>query len=201
MCSQPAYDDLEIGPVPFGGARIRGTGLIPLLPFVDQTFGPDGRPLLISKLPREATKEFESPFVASSWYPFSLALDAADALVAMGGTWVLRDLATFSLNYATNLIFRAIFKVGSPSFMVARSDQVWRKYYSRGRMVSKTAKGKATVELQDFPLLRPTYDRFIQHSIEAVLVKAAASNCVGKHPKCVLRGDPSCVFEFEWQER
>ncbi|HLK38697.1 MAG TPA: hypothetical protein VKU41_18165 [Polyangiaceae bacterium] len=199
--SQPALAHEQPSPSPFGSPRIRGTGLVPLLPFIDQTLGSQGRALLLSRLPRESAKEFETPFVATAWYPFSVALDAADALVAIGTPRLLRDLAAFSLNYATNLIFRAIFKIGSPSFMVARSDQVWRKYYSRGRMVSTAAKGRASVEVQDFPSLRPNYDRFIQYSIEAVLVKAHALNCIAKHPKCVLRGDPACVFEFKWQER
>jgi len=179
---------------------IRGTGLAPLLPFIDMAFGAKGRETFASSASKELIKAISEPFIAAAWYPFDLAMDAADALVALAGhPRILREQAAYSLDYATNVVFRAIFKLGSPEFMVARSDQVWRKYYSRGRMTCTASKGHATVELHSFPSLRLNYDRTIQYGIEAVLVKAGAKNVIAKHPRCVVRGDTTCVFDFEWR--
>jgi hypothetical protein len=181
-------------------AQIRGSALLPVRPFVGEYFGPQGIEQLMSRLEPEVRHALEEPIVAGAWYPFHIALDIIDGMVAMmGHPRVLRDFATYNLDFATNMIFRAIFKLGSPEFMVARSDQVWRKYYSRGRMTCASSQGHASVELHGFPLMRANYDRMVQHSIEAVLIKAGAQKCLGRHPRCVLRGDPLCVFEFDWK--
>jgi hypothetical protein len=182
--------------------RIRGTALMPLRPFIDRYFGKQGAEQFHSFVnPEEDSARFVvDEILPSAWYPFRVALDIVDGLVAMAGhPRVLRDFAAYNLDYATHAIFKAIFKIGTPEFMVARADQVWRKYYSRGRMTCSATRGHATVRLHDFGWLRPNYDRLVQHSIEAVLVKAGARGCTIKHPRCLLRGDEFCESEYEWK--
>jgi hypothetical protein len=182
--------------------RIRGTALMPVRPFIDRYFGPRGAEQFRSFLSiKEVSADFAlEEVLPGAWYPFRVALDVVDGLVAMAGNpRVLRDFATYNLDYATNVIFKAIFKIGTPEFMVARADQVWRKFYSRGRMTCVATSGHATVQLHDFAWLRPNYDRLVQHSIEAVLVKAGARSCTIKHSRCVLRGDPFCHSDYDWK--
>jgi hypothetical protein len=175
--------------------------LIPVRPFVERYFGDAGAEQLRRRFGPEndAADIVFGQVLASAWYPFHVALDVVDALVALAGhPRVLRDFSMYNLDYATGAIFKAIFKVGTPEFMVARADQVWRKYYSRGRMTCEAARGHATVKLHNFTFLRPNYDTLVQHSIEAVLLKAGARNCVMRHSQCVLRSDPICQTHYEW---
>jgi hypothetical protein len=181
---------------------VRGTALLPVRPFIDRYFGPSGAEQFHSFLNNEpdSARVALGPVLPSTWYPFRVALDVVDGLVAMAGhPRVLRDFAAYNLDYATGAIFKAIFKLGTPEFMALRADQVWRKFYSRGRMTCTATRGQASVQLHDFAWLRPNYDRLVQHSVEAVLVKAGARNCAIKHSWCLLRGDPFCQSDYEWK--
>src|SRR5262249_10979486 len=104
-----------------------------------------------------------------------------------------------NLDRATNLIFRAIFKVGSPEFMVGKSDQVWKKYYSTGHMeVPYASKGKASVRLLQFPEMTPNYNLVILHAVEAVIVKAGGKITRREITRDIHRGDDHCEYTYEW---
>lgn len=181
------------------GPTIRGTALIPLQPFIEGRFGTSSWAAFLHQLPEETRDIYERPLIASVAYPLSAALDAIDSLVRLaGGGSTLREFAVFNLDFATKMVFRAIFKLGSPEFMVARSDQVWRKLYSHGRMSCATSRGRAIVQLHGFQGLRPNYDRLLLHSVEAVLIKAGAKMRGAEQVRCILRGDPCCELSYVW---
>src|SRR5262245_51562032 len=86
-------------------------------------------------------------------------------------------------------VFRAIFKLGSPEFMIARSDQVWKKFYSRGHMVCAVTTHQARIELHDFPFLTFNYERLLVHCMEAVLLKAGARRVQAQQTRSLVSGD------------
>lgn len=183
--------------------RVRGTAIVPLRPFIESKFGLDGAATMSRLLSAEAREIFEQPLIGLSWYPFEAGLEIIDALVtlapARAGATVLRDFAFYNLSYATNVIFRTIFKVGTPEFMIARSDQVWKRFYSHGRMTCETRKKGARVELHDFPYLTPHYSRLVMYGMEAVVEKAGAQFVSGVQTRSVLEGDPFSEFVYEWR--
>lgn len=181
--------------------NVRGTALAPVENFVRRQYTDAGWREFLSLLEPGAREALSQSVIATNWYPFSLALDVVDGLVLLADERpsVLRDFATQNLDYATNMVFRAIFKVGSPQFMVARSDQVWKKYYSAGRMVCDVVPGRSRIELRDFSHLSPNYEKLLLHSIEAVLLKAGARLTRLAVTKSVLAGDPFTEFTHEWK--
>ena len=186
----------ELAPI-----KLRGTALAPVRPFVEQTFGVGEWPRFLSLIGEEPRALFAQPITPLGWYPFSAARDVVDGLVTLadGRARVLREFAAFNLDVATNVIFRAIFKLGSPEFMVARSDQVWKRFYSHGRMTCEVSPGHATVALHDFPYLTANYNRLVGHSIEAVLNKAGARSVRTTQNDRTLAGDSRSEFSFEWK--
>jgi hypothetical protein len=179
---------------------LRGTAIAPVEPFVRRDYGADGWSHFLRLIDPVASAAMMQPVIATNRYPFTVALSIVDGLVALadGRAAILREFATFNLDYATNVVFRAIFKFGSPEFMVARSDQVWKKLYSNGRMVCDVSRARSRVELHDFPYLSPNYEKLVTHSIEAVLVKAGARSVVGDVTPRELRGDRVTEFVHEW---
>ena len=112
---------------------------------------------------------------------------------------VLREFAIHNLDFATNFVFRAIFKIGTPEFMVARSDQVWKKFYSHGRMVCAVSAGRARIELHEFSCLTANYERLLTHCMEAVLLKAGARRVQAHQTQSIVRGDRCCEFNYTWE--
>jgi hypothetical protein len=186
--------------VPLEGINVRGTPFAPLEAFVRSQFGESGWRHYTSLLDPAARELVAQPVITTNWYPFKIALSLVDGLVTLaeGRTGVLREFAIHNLDYATNMVFRAIFKVGSPEFMVARSDQVWKKYYSNGRMVCDVGPSRSRIELREFSYLSANYEKLLVHSIEAVLLKAGARLTRVAVTKSALHGDKLTEFTHEW---
>ena len=184
-------------------ALIRGSLFQSLPSFVKAHFGERRWEEFLGRVDPVAADAYRNEMEALKWYPFMVIASATDAMVAMSteGTRdaTLKKFATHNLDRATNLIFRAIFKIGSPEFMVSKSDQVWKKYYSTGRMtVDSVAKGQASVRLYDFPEITRHYTRVVLFAIEATIIKAGGrpSRCEVTHD--IHSGDEFTEFSYTW---
>ena len=182
-------------------ALIRGNLFAPLPQFVKTAFGEERWPEFLQRVDPVAARFLDTQLDALSWYPFRVITSAVEAIQQMSrasdAEVMLRRLSRHNLDRATNLIFRAIFKIGSPEFMVSKSDQVWEKYYSKGRtQVGNAGRGRATVQLLDCPEMTPTYSRVVQYAIEAVIEKAG-----GKLTRSEINlsaGNGGRVYEFSY---
>jgi len=185
--------------VPLDEVNIRGTAVAPFGPFVRKRLGDDTWDAMLRDMRPEFAEHFRAGPLAMSWYPFAMASDLLPELVqhAGGDESILRELAHDSLDYSTRHIFKAIFKVGSPGFMVARSDMIWRRYYSSGTMTADVQAGAARVEVRDFPALPPHYDKIVLHSIEAVIAKAGGSLSMARQVRS-SDADVCAAFEYRW---
>jgi hypothetical protein len=168
-------------------ALIRGSLFAPLPNFVKTAFGEERWPEFLQRVDPVAARFLDTQLDALSWYPFRVITSAVEAIQQMSRTSdaevMLRRLSRHNL--------------GSPEFMVSKSDQVWEKYYSKGRMqVSNASRGHATVQLIDFPEITPTYSRVVQYAIEAVIEKAG-----GKLTRSEINlspGNGGRVYEFSY---
>jgi hypothetical protein len=184
-------------------ALIRGSLFQSLPSFVKAHFGAQRWDEFLDRVDPVAADAYKNEMAALAWYPFIVVASAADTMVAMSsegtGDAALKKFATHNLDRATNLIFRAIFKIGSPEFMVSKSDQVWKKYYSTGRMtVENASKGKASVRLYDFPEITRNYTRVVLHAIEATIVKAGGRPTSREVTRDIHAGDAYTEFSYNW---
>jgi hypothetical protein len=183
-------------------AMCRGSLFAPLPLFVTNHLGEHRWEEILSTIEPQASSVLRAEFQPLSWYPFGAISAAVDAIVNLPGLAdgdTLRRLAYHNLDRATNLIFRAIFKMGSPEFMVSKSDQVWKKYYSTGSMhVPEASKGAAVVQLFDFPEITRNYNKVVLYGIEAVIAKAGGRLTRHEITRDIHRGDPYCEYSFVW---
>ena len=183
-------------------ALIRGSLFQSLPSFVRSHFGESRWSEFLQRIDPSVADTLGSEMSALAWYPFLVVASAADTMVAMSngsGDETLRKFAIHNLDRATNLIFRAIFKVGSPEFMVGKSDQVWKKYYSTGYMtVEKAVRGNAVVRLHEFPDITPNYTRVVLFAIESVIVKAGGRTSSREVTRNLAAGDPYTEFTYAW---
>jgi hypothetical protein len=182
---------------------IRGSLFAPLPPFMQTYLGPEGWEDFLQRVDPVASTVLRSEFVALAWYPFRVITSTIEVLGTMGKMvgkpTAVRDLAFHNLNHATRGIFRAIFKIGSPEFMMSRADQVWRKYYSTGRMTSPlVTRREAVIRLEGVPGMTPSYSVAVMHSLEAVVVKAGGRISVAEITSDMTRGDKITEYHFCW---
>jgi hypothetical protein len=184
-------------------ARIRGSLFQSLPSFVKGHFGEHRWEEFLRRVDPVAADALRNEMEALAWYPFVVVSSAADTMNAMSregdGDNTLRKFAVHNLDRATNLIFRAIFKIGSPEFMVSKSDQVWKKYYSTGRMtVENASRGKVSVRLYDFPEITRNYTRVVLYAIEATIIKAGGRTTSREVTRDLHAGDDYTEFTYAW---
>jgi hypothetical protein len=184
-------------------ALIRGSLFQSLPSFVQTHFGQHRWEEFLRRVEPVAAEALCQEMEALAWYPFLVVSAAADTMVAMSsegkGEETLRRFAVHNLDRATNLIFRAIFKIGSPEFMVSKADQVWKKYYNTGSMtVEHVARGKACVRLHDFPEITQNYTRVVLYAIEATIVKAGGKTTLREVTRDIHAGDDFTEFSYAW---
>ncbi|HEX4474856.1 MAG TPA: hypothetical protein VH142_07255 [Polyangiaceae bacterium] len=171
--------------------------------FMERYLGVEGWKDFLRRVDPSVAEVMRSEFVALAWYPFRMvtglvaALDATGKMI--GKKDAISDMTTFNLDHATRGIFRAVFKLGSPEFMLSRSDHVWRKFYSNGIMTVPLAKrGEAVVRLQFVPDMTPLYSVTVMHSLKAVIVKAGGRVTRAEMEGDLARGDERSDFHFLW---
>lgn len=171
--------------------------------FMERYLGEEGWKDFLRRVDPSIAEVMRSEFVALAWYPFRMvtglvaALDATGKMI--GKKDAIADMTTFNLDHATRGIFRAVFKLGSPEFMVSRSDHVWRKFYSNGIMTVPLAKrGEAVVRLQAVPDMTPLYSVTVMHSLRAVITKAGGRVTSAEMEGDLARGDDQSDFHFRW---
>jgi hypothetical protein len=184
-------------------AHIRGSLFTTMPAFVKNRFGAERFPEFLSHLRPEVARIFSTEFQALAWYPFFVVSSAVSAMAQMSGPLeadkTLELMARDNLDRATNLIFRAIFKLGSPEFMLSKSDQVWKRYYSKGYMKAVRADEQGgVVQLFDFPEITPHYNRVVLHAIAATIVKAGGHLTRAEITRDSLRGDAYCEYSYAW---
>ncbi|NOY91439.1 MAG: hypothetical protein GXP55_09535 [Deltaproteobacteria bacterium] len=187
--------------IPLEKVMVRGTALTPLEPFVRGRLGDEAWETLLASMPTEHAEILRSKPLAMSWYPFAMAWEFLPQLLRLadGDESILRELAHAGLEYSIRHIFKAIFKIGSPGFMVARSDMIWRRYYSTGSMTATVEGNAARVAVHDFPHLPPLYDKVILHSVEATIIKAGGEITRARRVPSSTDASASCAFEYEWR--
>jgi hypothetical protein len=183
---------------------IRGYLFGPTIQFIREQLGDGAWEDFLATIDPQAKPVFLEEFVALAWYPLRVATLTVEALDTIGRRQnrpdILRHMARHNLDVATRGVFRAIFKLGSPEFMMKRSDQVWKKYYSRGEMRTLFAKdGEAVVRLDDVPDLTRLWSTTVLLSMEAVIVKAGGKEVVSELTRDISRGDVHSEFRYRWR--
>ena len=183
---------------------IRGSLFAPLPRFIQRELGPAGWQEFLKRVDPVASTVLGGEFVALAWYPFTVVTSTVEILSTMGRAMgkpdLLRKMTTDNLDQATRGIFRAIFKIGSPEFMIKRSDHVWKKFYSAGEMtVDVATKGEAIIRLERVPNMTPLYSQVVMYSMQAVIEKAGGVVTRAEMTSDIAKGDPRSEYHYRWK--
>jgi hypothetical protein len=183
-------------------AEIKGVGLRGLLKYIKQN-NPGGVEPLLEKLPPAERKIFESPILTSNWYPYSVfaeLLKIMDDEMGSGDLKLCRKYAEQSASLDMNSIFKIFFKVGSPQFIIKRSDWFWKQYYRPGGMeVSEVTDTMVRIRVKDFNMVKH-HCMIMEGWMEKALAMSGAKNPKMREVQCRSQGAPFCEFVGEWEK-
>ena len=138
-----------------------------------------------------------------AWYPFGVMMDIDRAIVDGPMAGEIGRMVEFGSAIAKHdlpMLYKVLFKVGSPSFIVKRLNIV-AKQYIRDSTISSSivGDGHATVTQggRRFPMYFCTYG--VSGWFHAALELSGGKQPTVEHVGCLHRGDRACTWELRWK--
>lgn len=198
----------EVGGHPSGGreeamkTQVKGTAVLASIRFVKETFGEEGMAKVAAHLEPEDRERLESPILASAWYPVSFLLGIMKGAKREFGARmpdVVTQMGRASADYAHTTVYKLVFKVGSPQWIISKASVIFTSFYDRGQMVvTESGAGFANVELREFGEPAPEFCERIAGWIVRTFELSGAKSVKLDHVTCVCKGAKVCRFEGSW---
>src|SRR5207344_2656589 len=111
-----------------------------------------------SDMLRDATPEdravLEGIVIAGGWYPVGVWNRALGSLlsrhtVAIDGE--MRKVAAYIADRDLNSVYKMILRLGSPEFLLRRTDSLWSRYFDSGRFTHQELEPKRFKLILDAP--------------------------------------------------
>lgn len=153
-------------------------------------------------VPESARKYLvDAPPLTFAWYPFGVMMDIDHAIVdgPMGGEiGRMREFGSAIAKHDLPMLYKVLFKVGSPSFIIKRLNIVAKQYIRESTITSVVADGRATVTQggRRFPMYFCTYG--VSGWFHAALELSGAKSSSVEHASCLHRGAAACTWELRW---
>jgi hypothetical protein len=196
--------DRDAGAGPAPEILGKGVNLLHLREFVRSRFGEEAWEQIVADLKPASRDLFSRRILASTWCPYAAYVEAAKIVVERhlgGDIQRAREIGAFDLEASLNTVYRTLYKLGTPTFIIRMSALLWRSYFNVGRMVIETSgRGYAVARIEEFipPDEICCWDIF--GSIVRGLELSGASTVSSTHTHCPLKGDRFMRYEARWVE-
>jgi hypothetical protein len=201
----PRLDDAVFGrpdATAWHSTQVKGNLLAARPRYVRDQWGDAGMRDVAARLSPEHRAIFESVILPFSWQPFPVmaAIDRAIIDGPMGGdlTLMKRFGATIA-RYDLPTLYKVLFKIGTPAFLVKRVGVVYQTYIRGGSIASDdvTAKSaKVTLTAGNMPFY--FCDQGIPGWFTAAIELSGGTNVAVRQTACIHHGAARCVWEATW---
>jgi hypothetical protein len=174
--------------------RTKGTALIGLVKTLRSQ-----RTRALELLPAELHHYLDERILIGSWYPDRDVQRVLKAFIQlMGGTdgWeragvllARKDLTTV---YANVLAGRSLEQV------LTHISGLWGNYHDTGTEHASFLTGTCKIEIRDFAIRSSDYCRLIGAYNGELVERAGGRVAKTRKVSCTSRGDPSCIWEYDW---
>jgi len=171
--------------------------------YVRDRWGDAALAALAAAVPAEARKFLVEPPLTFAWYPFGVMMDIDRAIVEgpMGGEVThMFEFGSAIAKHDLPMLYKVLFKVGSPTFIVKRLNIVAKQYIRDSPIaVAVVEDGDAVVTQtgRRFPLYFCSYG--VSGWFQAALELSGAAAPAVEHVSCVHRGDEACRWRLRWR--
>lgn len=171
--------------------------------FVRERFGAPVLDAVAAAVPEASRKYLVDPPLTFAWYPFGLMMDIDRAIVEGPMQGELSRMFEFGSAIAKHdlpTLYKVLFKLGSPTFIVKRLNIVARQYIRDSTVsIEVTGDGRAVVTQggRRFPMYFCTYG--VSGWFHAALELSGARDATVEHATCLHRGDAACTWQLTWR--
>ena len=181
---------------------VRGTPILGLCHFLEKELTAEAREGLFRRLPEPFSQRFlKGSILASDRVPLSV-VDLLTTLAAEAKGEPVAAFAeragTFGASEGIATVFRAFFRVLSPANALEVAPLMWSRIYDAGKMKVDSRGTHAEIRVTGFPG-GPAVCGRITGWFRHIGALSGAANLKSRHDRCAGRGDPECLWEFDWE--
>src|SRR5258708_24600161 len=180
------------------GFQVKGNLLAARSRYVRDTWGDPGLADVRARLDPELRSTFEGSILPFAWYPFATmtAIDRAIVAGPMGGQVApMKRFGSTIARYDLPTIYKVLFKLGSPGFILGRAGIVYSTYVRGGAVRAPSVeKGRAGIALAEGDLPYYFCDQGVAGWFTAAIELSGGKDVSVTHVQCVHRRDARC----EW---
>ncbi len=184
-------------------AQVKGTAVLGTIRFIKETFGDEGLARVKAHLSSEDQQRMDDTILSSAWYPVSFLLALMRAANKEFGAQmpdIITQIGRASADYAHTTVYKLVFKVGSPQWIISKASVIFSSFYDVGQMVvTESGPGFANVEMRDFGEPAPEFCERIAGWIVRTFELSGAKDLRLPQVKCACKGDKVCRFEGTWK--
>jgi hypothetical protein len=186
----------------FGRHQVKGNLLAARPRYVRERWGDDGIRRVVARLSPEMRALLVAEILPFTWYPLDqlAAVDRAIVEGPMGGdASAMKEFGATIARYDLSTIYKVLFKVGTPAFVVRRANVAYSTYIRGGVMRGETpSPGQGTVTFID-----GTFPKYLCRYGVAGWLTAAVELSGGRNVRfdevdCIHDGAPQCRWQGHW---
>jgi len=184
----------------------KGTLLINLKAYVERQNGIVGWRDLIERVSAVDRTVLDGMLLAGGWYPVGVWNRVVDAFLTRapnpGAEMVA--LARFTADRDLNSLYKALLRMGSPAFVLQRTDSLWRRYFDAGELVPRQTSPREFVLTLEAPadLEQAAGPWVCREGVCGWLAQAleltGAKQPDVQHLRCRFQGAPRCEYHARW---
>jgi hypothetical protein len=183
-------------------ARLKGTNVSNTRAFIEKTFGAKGAAAVSAAMPKEMRDALES-VVAVGWYPVEVhvaLLRAIEQTLGTGDGAMLRRVGAQDAEYNITRIYRMLFRLANPGYVLEKSADLWARFFDTGRwVIERPTPSSAIATLTDFAIVDPLYCTYLMAYFHRMFELVGAKSVHVHHTACRARGASACRFEGHWR--
>lgn len=193
----PAYPSEE------AAMKVKGSALRSTMNYLREHYTATQVQKILGRLTEDQRAAAEKPVLTSSWYDAALLYDLMRAMAAESSgdpRDLYRTLGRQSCDDGLNTVYRVFFKVGTPSFMLKFTIQVWSNYYSEGKMaLVEGGQQAAYLRIEGARSVDEAMCYRVTGWLERALELSGARSIHMAHSSCVHTGSGACEWKAAWQ--
>jgi hypothetical protein len=171
--------------------------------YVRDRWGDEALAKVAAAVPEAARKFLVDAPLTFAWYPFGVMMDIDRAIVEgpMRGELVqMTEFGSAIAKHDLPLLYKVLFKVGSPAFVVKRLN-IAAKTYIRESTITPEIVGDGHARVthggRRLPMYFCTYG--VSGWFHAALELSGAKSPTVEHATCEHRGDADCTWTLRWR--
>jgi hypothetical protein len=159
---------------------------------------------LTEPLPKADRDLYEHGFASSGWYPVGMWNRLMEQYLAREGGPKVTELSRFIAAEDLNFVFRMLLKMGSPEFVLKRTEAIYLRYFDTGQFAAAAVENRRWKLTLEGPLGGEEAPGTVVCGfgvagwLTEALVRTGAEKARVVHARCRFQGAPRCEFVATW---